>query len=181
MNTTMKSLLYALAAFSLTACSSNAELGTPGDYITRNDFEAMMGWIPDATALTKEHAHSGEYAIQVNPNQEFSLTYTAMLGNVSPHKLRGIRLEAWVYLPDDKTTGVLGVQILDPSQGNKEIFGDGINLQETIRDYKKWVLVSKDITLPDNIAYTHNLKVFLWRAGTASTVYVDDLSLKGIE
>lgn len=181
MNACMKSLLTALAMLSLAACSSNTEFGTPGDYITRNDFESMMGWIPDASALTKDHAHSGQYAIQVNPEHEFSLTYTAMLGNVSPHKLRGIKLEAWVFLPDDKTTGVLGVQILDPAQGNKEIFGSGINLPETVKEYGKWVQVSKDIMLPDNIAYTHNLKVFLWRAGTASTVYVDDLSIKAIE
>lgn len=181
MNSCMKVLLTTLAALSLAACSSNPELGTPGDYITRNDFESMMGWVPDASTLTRDHAHSGQYALQVTPEHEYSLTYQAMLGNVSPHKLRGIKLEAWVYLPDEKTTGELSVQIVDPAQDNKQIFSGGINLPETVKEYGKWVQVSKDIMLPDNIAYTHNLKAFLWRAGAASTVYVDDLSIKAIE
>jgi len=177
----MKSLFYALTALSLVACSSDAEKGDAGDYITRNDFESMVGWLPDAGTLTKAHAHSGAYAVVVDPEHEFSLTYNAQLGKVSPHKLKGITLEAWVFLPDNKATGVLGVQITDPDQGNKEVFGDGIKLQEAVKEYNKWVKVSKEITLPANIAYTQNLKVFLWRSGAASPVYMDDISIKGIE
>lgn len=178
----MKSLLYAGLALSLAACSpSGSDQAAAGDYITRNDFESMMGWLPDATALTKEHAHSGSYATMVNPDKEFSLTYNAMLGDMSPHKLRGVTVEAWVFLSDDKGSAKLGLQVVDPDQDNKEVFGDGINLSEQVKEYNTWTKVSKEFLLPDNVTYTQRLKVFLWRSDAASPVYLDDLTIKGLE
>jgi hypothetical protein len=177
----LKVFLYALAAVSLTACSTNVEIGSPGDYITRNDFEAMAGWVSDGSSLTKDHAHSGIYSIKVDKDKEFGLTYQAPLGNVSPHKLRGLAIEAWVFMPSAKANGVLGMQVIDPAQNGQQIFGEGINLGEQVKEYNKWVVVRKEIMLPANVAYTHNLKVFLWRSGATEPVYVDDLSIKGIE
>ena len=179
----MKYLLYIGLALSLGACSSSESSdAVAGDYFTRNDFESLVGWLPDATALTKEHAHSGSYATLVNQDREFGLTYNAKLGDVSPHKLRGIEIEAWFYLSDDQAgEAQLGVQVVDPQQDNKLVFSDGIKLAEQVKEYKVWTKVSKQIMLPDNINYDQNLKVFLWRGNATSPVYMDDLTIKALE
>lgn len=178
----MKYLLYAGLLLSLGACSTpGADETAAGDYLTRNDFESMIGWLPDATALTKEHAHSGTYATLVNQDKEFSLTYNVKLGDVSPHKLKGLDIEAWVYLPDDKATAQLGMQILDPLQDNKQIFNDGIKLTDQVKEYNVWTKVSKQVVLPDNVSYDQVLKIFLWRGDSASPVYLDDLTVKALE
>ncbi|RFP66893.1 hypothetical protein D0N36_02075 [Hymenobacter lapidiphilus] len=101
----MKPLFYLGLALSLAACSTpSSETAADAGVLAHNDFESLAGWLPDDMALTKDQAHSGKYATMVDQNHEFSLTYNTLLGNLSEHKPRGLMVEAWVYLPDDKAT-----------------------------------------------------------------------------
>lgn len=176
----MKNLFCVLALAGLMAsCSSDDALPAAGaNTITTNDFESMMGWVANSETLTKEHAHSGKYALKVDAGHEYSLTYDAVLGQVSPRKLKKIRVTGWGMLPNEKATGVLSVQVTDPDQGNKGVFGEGIDLKEQIKDYNKWVKVSKEFTLPDEVTYTQHMKIFLWRAGSSEPAYIDDIAVE---
>lgn len=179
----MKPLLYLGLALSLAACSSpssDTDAGGAG-VLAHNDFESLAGWLPDNSGLTKEQAHSGKYAIMVNQQRDFSLTYDAMLGDLSDHKPRGLMVEAWVYLPDDKSGAQLGMQLMDPEKGGEPLFSDGIALGDEVKTYKTWTKVSKEILLPPTSNYNQRIKVFLWRGGATSSVYLDDLTIKAIE
>lgn len=178
----MKKIVYLLMLSGLAACSSGSNENTGADVITFNDFESSAGWGSiDDSALNKDLAHSGRYSIKVDPAREFSFTFETVLGKVSSTKIKRIRLEGWIYAPSAKATAELGLQVTDPDQGNKQVYGDGIKISDAVKDYGKWVKVSKDITLPDNIAATHHLKLFLWRASSPEAVYADDLRISILE
>ncbi|NVO85577.1 hypothetical protein [Hymenobacter terrestris] len=179
----MKPLFYLGLALSLAACSSPSSdtAATDAGVLAHNDFESLAGWLPDESVLTKDQARSGKYAIMVDPNHEFSLTYNTLLGNLSEHKPRGLLVEAWVYLPDDKATAQLGMQVVDPDKNNEPTFSDGVALAEVVKEYKQWTKVSKEIVLPPNATYNQRVKIFLWRSNAASPVYLDDLTIKVLE
>lgn len=174
----MKKIAILLGFSLLAACSSKDDSASisADKIITRNDFEALAGWNTDMNLLDEGRAHSGKYAIKVNKDHEFSLTFDMMLGKATSSKIKTVRLEGWAYLPSDRATGVLGVQIIGPD-GNAQLFGDGIRLGEVVKSYGKWVKVSKDIVLPDTITALDHIRLSLWRADASDEVLIDDVTL----
>ncbi|WP_375434659.1 hypothetical protein [uncultured Hymenobacter sp.] len=174
----MKTYLYLLGLALLGSCSSDNESGLKVDEntITANDFESLAGWNNDPAALDRGRAHSGQYAIKVDNNREFSLTFDSPLMLVSQKKFKTIVLEAWAYLPSERSTGILGIQIVDPATG-QQVYGDGIKLGEVVKSYKKWVQVSKEFALPPNINATQHMRLSLWRADATDAVLIDDLKV----
>lgn len=174
----MKNFTFLLSVALLGACSNDASDEISSDkIITANDFESVMGWNANTASLAKGNAHSGRYAIKVDQDHEFSLTYDAALGEVTPVKIKTIHLEAWAYLPSEKSTGMLGIQIMEPGANNKQLYGDGIKLGEAVKTYKEWVRVSKDFVLPENITAAQHIRLSLWRADASDQVLIDDVQL----
>jgi hypothetical protein len=177
----MKPLFFITALAGLTACSSDSaseyQRQSGPNVLTDTSFEEVLGWGGiDPSMLTRERAHTGVFSMRVDKDHEYSLTYDVALGKMSPRKVKKIKLNAWVFLPSENTKAILGVQVIDPDQGNKETFGDGLKM-ETVHDYNKWVQIEKEMELPESLAPTHHLKLFLWRAAAVDPVYVDDLRL----
>lgn len=173
----MKKFTVVLGLALLTACSSNDSASATSDAktITANDFESQPGWNADVNAFDKGRAHSGQYAIKVDKDHEFSLTFDMPLGKATPSKVKTVHLEAWAYLPSSKSTGMLGIQIMG-LDGN-QVFGDGIRLGDVVKTYGKWTKVEKDIALPDNITALNHIRMSLWRADATDEVLVDDINL----
>ena len=104
--------LAAAGLLSFVAACSGSDAGHwVGDYVTDNDFEAMRGWLPDASSLTRDHAHSGQFATYVGPEREYGLTFDLPLREASVHTLKGVAVEAWVYLPTPEAAASLEVQV----------------------------------------------------------------------
>ncbi|MGI4735114.1 MAG: hypothetical protein ACRYG7_08045 [Janthinobacterium lividum] len=177
----MKHLLLALAgAASLTACSSDNPTAALGkDVLMHNDFESMVGWIPDPVALTQEKAHSGQYSIKVDQEHEYSLGYNYLLGQLSPTRIRGVRVEAWVYAPDHNPSAQIRVA-LNNAVGGATIMNDGIEFGAQVKDFGKWVKVSKEISFPPTANYTSQLVIYLWRGGSSSKAFMDDIQLTAL-
>ena len=178
----MKKLVLLLSLAGLGACSSDsapAESANAADVFTTNDFESGGGWNTDPSYFDKGRAHSGQYAIKVDKDHEFSLTYDVALGKISSHKFKGIHLDAWVFMPSEKGTAHLGIQIMTPD--NQQVFGSGLILRDAVKTYGKWVHVTKDFTLPDNITSNQHLRFFVWRADATDEVLVDDVKLSTID
>ena len=174
-------LMLGLVGSLLAACSkSDSSSANDANVVTFNDFENFDGWLPPTPSLTRDQAHSGKFSIKVDGNTEFSTGYSNMLGKVSPKRMRKIKLQAWAYMPSDKSTARLGIQITDPATG-QEIFGDGINFADEVKKTKTWVEISKEVTLPENITAAQNLKLFLWRSSATDAAFVDDVSLSIVE
>ena len=172
-------LLSLVSLGCLGACSSDNTSGGNSNerVITANDFESTAGWNVDPTLLEHGKAHSGQYAIKVDKDHEFSLTFDMALGQATPSKIKTVHLEGWAYLTSEKSSGVLGLQIMGGPTNSDMVYGDGIRLADVVKSYNKWVLVSKDITLPDNITAVQHVRISLWRADATEPVLVDDLRL----
>lgn len=166
----------------LGACSTNQlDSSLDANTITFNNFEAGGGWSFDAgrndpLLLDKGRAHSGQYAIKVDQNHEFSLTFDMPLVLIRPKKFKIVHLDAWVFMPSDRATGVLGLQVIAPETG-QQVYGDGVKLRDAVKTYKEWVPVSQDFTLPDTVTPLQHLRFSVWRADASDFVLVDDVKL----
>jgi hypothetical protein len=171
-----------VALLAAVAACSGSDSGTwVGDYVTVNDFEAVRGWSPDGNALTRDHAHSGQYAIFVSPEREFSLTYDLLLGEASVHSLRGVAVEAWAYLPSPQAAASLEVQVRLPGEENKMGFAGSLALPDQVKEAGKWTRVRQEFAFPAGLPYDAHLRIFMWRKGAQGTVYLDDLRVKALE
>jgi hypothetical protein len=177
----MKKILPLVVLAALAGCSSDdSDARSGANVITYNDFESMVGWVPDASTLSKEHAHSGVWAVKVSAEHEFGLTYSVTIGEVLSKKPKSVKLEAWAFMNSAQGTGSLVMEISDPNSG-QQVMRDAIELGEQIKDFKKWVKVKKIITLPETLQPQHRIKIYLWRPGAPEPVYIDDLSLSAVE
>ncbi len=165
----------------LAACTSPGEGQWVGDYVTSNDFEAVRGWSPDAAALTRDHAHSGQYATFIGPGREYSLTYDLPLNEASVHPLKGVAVEAWVYLPSPQAAASLEVQVQLPGPGNRMGFAGRLALPEQVKEGAKWTRVRQTFAFPAGLPGDAHLRIFLWRNSSHEPVYLDDLRVKALE
>lgn len=173
-------LPLAALALALASCGGDETATNDPNLIASNDYESMVGWQPDPNAVTREHAHSGKYAVVVAPGRDFAGGYGMALGKASTRKPRKLQVEGWGYMTDAKATARLWVQIYDPATG-QEVFGDGIDFGSAVKEPKKWTKVTKDISLPETITSTQELRVFLWRVDAETPAYLDDLRIALVE
>jgi hypothetical protein len=150
--------------------------------VTFNDFESGGGWSSDpahhnTSLVQKGQAHSGRYALRVDANHEYSLTYAMPLGRIREAKFQKLHLEAWAFMPSERATGTVGLQILSPDN-SQQVFSDDIKLRDAVKTYGEWVPISKDITLPASVTPGQQLRLFLWRADASDEVLLDDVMLR---
>lgn len=174
----MKKFTVLLSLVVLSACSSDDKAAATPDasIITENDFESLAGWNTDPTALYRGKAHSGRYALKVDKDHEYSTSFDMALSQVAPTRVKGVHLEAWVLRPSDQSTGVLGLQVMEP-ETNVQVYSDGIRLAEVVKTYNKWEKVEADYELPATITPTQHLRLSLWRANSTDLVLVDDVKM----
>jgi len=183
----VKKIVLLLSLSLLGACSTDSSSNSKIDdkTVTFNDFESGGGWSNDPgrndpTLFEKGQAHSGRYAIKVDKDHEFGLTFAMTLGKMSDGKFKKVRMEAWAFMPTERATGTLGLQLMAPDN-SKQVFSDEIKLRDAVKSYGKWVFISKDVTLPTDINAAQQLRLFLWRADASDTVMLDDVKLSILE
>jgi hypothetical protein len=142
-----------------------------------SNFESLAGWAPETPSLTREKAHSGKYALKVDKDIEYSLTYRNQLGNLSPVKLQKLRLTAYAYVTTPQNPAKLTVQIVKSAQDGTSTFMHVIEFSKEVKSANEWTKISQVITLPEDVTAVNELRVYLWRAGAAEPVYVDDVEL----
>ncbi len=168
----------------LAACKSDTSQGLyVGDVVIRTDFEDLAGWGADPSSLTDAHAHSGRQAIFIAPDREYSLTYHLPLGRASLHRLKALDVSAWVYLPSDKASATLSVQVFRPpgAPAGPPLYGGNLLLTDAVHTYGKWQPFQHVFVLPDNLPVEAELRLFLWRGSSTEPVYLDDLYVKARE
>lgn len=169
-----------LFLLSLLGCTKADPKGELADIISRNDFETSMGWgSVNTNQLTRERAHSGNYAIWADQNHEFSFTYDASLRNASVHRLKGLRVEAWVLLLSPASRAQLVVEVDEPM--GKSRFHQAYLLAQQQPVFGKWAPISVDYHLPDNLNPEDRLKIYLWRSDATAPTYLDDITIRAIE
>ncbi|RZK15069.1 MAG: hypothetical protein EOO56_23670 [Hymenobacter sp.] len=174
----MKKLFLALPLVALAACGGGDSTASDKDVLMTSDIDSMVGWLGNPSDLPKGEAHSGNYSLRVDKNHEFSPGYTAILGQLSTTKLRGVKFDAWVYATNKDASGKLEF-VLKETAGGKEIMHEQVNLND-VKDYGKWTLVSKEIIFPPNANYLSQVVIYVSRANSTSPAYVDDLKLTAL-
>lgn len=176
----MKNFFFALPLALLAACGSDdsTSTATDKDVLMTSDIDGLVGWLPDPNALVKGEAHSGEYSLRVDQTHVFSPGYTAMLGKLSATRLEKIKLEAWVYATDENSKAKLEFVVKDPAN-NQELLHDQTKLDE-VKDFGKWVQVTKEINLPTTATYSSQIVIYVSRAEATTPAYVDDIRLTAI-
>jgi hypothetical protein len=181
----MKFFLLALAgAVLLNACSSDSSASLDKDVVMHNDFESVLGWTPDASTISKEQAHSGSCSLKADATHAYSLTYYSLLGQLSPTRIRGVRVEGWAYTPNLANSANVQLSIgLNEAPGGKMLASEKIPFSE-LKDANKWVKVSKDFIFPLAANYSSQLVIYMWNGGSngssSGPAYLDDIQLTAI-
>ena len=167
-----------------TACSTDPNDGHwIGDDVTHNDFESVAGWGgADRSTLTRDHAHSGRYAVAVDPSHETGLMFDLPLYEASVHSLAAIEVEAWVYLPNDKADARLQVELVaDGPDPRATIHQEDLPLLSQVSEFKHWTQVHKIFQLPSGQPGGSHLRLYLKRGSSTEPVYLDDIRVKARE
>jgi len=172
--------LIILGLAAAAGCSKPETAATDTKQLAFNDFESVVGWIPSTETISREHAHSGTYAVKVGPENEFGMGYRMVLEKIIYHRPRKIRIEGWGYMTDINSNANLGLQLFNEAEGKAE-FGDEIPYADAVRTPGQWVKISKDVVLPNTVTGNQQLRVFLWRAGATTPAYIDDLRISEVE
>jgi hypothetical protein len=174
-----KRFFLALPLAALVACGNdnpNPDILSK-DVLMVSDIDGLAGWLADRNALKPGPAHSGQYALRVDQDHEFSPGFTTTLGQLTSTRLKGVRLEAWVYATDDKSAAKLEFVLRDAE--GKEILRDQTRISE-VKSFGTWVPVSKEIFFPPTINHTVQLAVYVSRSDAQTPAFVDDLKLTAL-
>jgi len=167
------------------ACSSDPADGQwIGDDVTRNDFEAVAGWGgADRSTLTRDHAHSGRYAVLVDAGHETGLMFDLPLWEASVHPLAAIEVEAWVYLPSDKADARLQMELVagEGPEPRPTLQSEELILLSQVHDFKRWTAVHHIFRLKAGAPGSAHLRLFLKRGNSTEPVYIDDVRVKARE
>jgi hypothetical protein len=179
-STTRLPLLAVAGLLGLASCSKSADNTGPSNRIAFNDFESVDGWGAPNSSLTTAQAHSGHYAVKVDKDVEYSLGYNNLLGKASASKIKKLIVHGWVYVTGPKTTASLVLQVVAPDKNNQQVFWGGVDLSKEVHEANEWQEVRQEISLPDNVEASQQLRVYMWRGAAQQPVYLDDLEiLKG--
>lgn len=164
------------------ACTSK-KVNTPADtagpgskLLIKNDFENLVGWVPPSPSLNTEQAHSGQYSIKTDQQNEYSLGYDTVLGTLLPSHASKLRLRAWAYktrVGDD----YLVVQVLRSAGDRANVFYHATDLGKDVKKAGEWTLVSDEFVLPAELQGTNQLRIYLWSPHASAPVYLDDLEI----
>lgn len=174
-----RSLLVVCLLGLLTTCTSDADKQNV-DQLIFNDFEKFSGWLPATSSLTMERAHSGQWSIKTDQNNEYSLTYSNSLAAVSAKRFTKVRLSGWVYLTQLNSV-TINLKIVRSTEDDAVVFFQQVDLSESVSKPNQWIKVSRDISLPAEITADNVLLFYMWRASSTSPTYLDDLELTAIQ
>jgi hypothetical protein len=171
--------LVVSAGLLTTGCSGRAESDDEdtSKVFASNSFEALAGWLGTAPqpSLTKEKAHTGQYALKVDGATPYSLNYNNTLGQMSEVRLTKLKVSAWVLVPNAESRAVLVTHIGDAPPATKALLWDGFDVVRASKKYGEWVHVSRVLAVPAEATADTNIGLYLWcNQGTGAT-YIDDV------
>lgn len=169
-------LLGALVALTAAGCGGS-NTASDQNVLINNDFDTLAGWLPEAqnATLSRDKAHSGHYALKVDPAHDYSLGYKAQLGQLHETRVKKIKVSAWAFVSTADAKASLVVTVSNPDPANdKPLLWDAVEVSAG-NHAGKWAEVSKTITIPANASPSCLLGLYLWRNEGSQPVYLDDL------
>ena len=139
------------------------------------DFDNLQEWIggENIPSLTRERAHSGHFSLKTGPGIDYSLTFSAPFDQLSLTKPRKLRVQAWIWVPDESNNTALVITAVD---SKSVVSWEGIQLANTVKGYKNWQHLDQKVMMSPQLTSDDILKVYLWqRNSNDKPLYLDDL------
>ncbi|QNE41280.1 hypothetical protein F1C16_17825 [Hymenobacter sp. NBH84] len=139
------------------------------------DFDDLQRWSGGeyTASLTQERAHSGQFSLKAGPGVDYSLTFSAPFDQLSLTKPRKLRVQAWVWVPEETNNTTLVITAVN-SKG--VVSWEGIQLANTVKGYKSWQHLDQKVMMSPQLTSDDVLKLYLWqRNGNDNSLYLDDL------
>ena len=177
--TKKKWLLVPLGLLAATGCQPrDGRPETRQRELMHTGFEELPGWAPETPpSLTTEKVHSGKFAVRVDQQHPYSLSYRTELGKLCPsHRLRRLTLSAWVWVPSYQDDAVIVAAIASPGDPDHPTFRKSVYLTDS-GPFQQWKRVSRDLDLPSDIHADSQLTIYLWKSNANEPVYADDFQL----
>ena len=160
--------LSLICIISLASCSNKKN-----NNMMMNDFESIDGWFENSQ-LRKGDAHSGNYFLEVTPKEQYSLTYSKKLSDLSSKTITKVNASAWFKFSDSGYNAKL-VVCVDSTIRSPPVYWNTVNAADFVTESNKWTKVSGTFNLPKNT--NHNFKLIFYALNDGTTpVSVDDLS-----
>lgn len=146
--------------------------------LLNSDFEQFDGWgTARPSDLNEAQAHSGRYSLQLPAGAEYGNAYRTRFDRC-PRPLHYLYLSAWVYVPGQHTGSTQLVMEID-CHGRQPNVWQTFAIDEVVKRYHKWEPVYKRFRLPDGLAATDDLKLYVWHREAGDNIWLDDLRLEG--
>ena len=166
-------------ATALGACSKGGSADLPEGTVTINNFENVQGWGgANEASVTAEKAHSGRYSVMTKPGLDFGYTYANTMGQMTGGKPKKITVSGWAWVPDKDANAAIVLDIKHSATNGNQVYYAGMELASTVKKFNEWQEVSKTFVLPDSIASSNVLKVYMWRGSSPRPVYLDDVTIQ---
>ena len=167
----MKNILLLFAiAMAIISCSKSKN-----DYTFKNDFEGIWGW-SENLQIRKGNAHSGNFCIEVNGNDQYSMTFKSKLSDLGKENISTINAKAWIKFSTPECQAKLIVAI-DSTQGAAAALWMGANAEDVVVKPNEWYEISNNVKLPKYIKPDYKLLVYVWCNGK-DPVLADDISIE---
>ena len=150
--------------------------------ITRNDFEASVGWgdTPASPALTTEVAHSGSWSEKVGPGIEYAQTYHQQVGRMVERRPRRLKMSGWFYFPDLRSHPMLVLQVVK-ADGGGDLVWQGLDVARYVQIPNQWTYAERIVDVPAAVGALDECRFFLWQSAPTTAAYADDLELRVAE
>ena len=152
------------------SCSRNKNL-KEGYYF--EDFDNLHFWNHEAR-VTREHAHSGDYAAFTDSSHEFSQTFEMGYHYARSKGFKSVTVNAWCHKSSSNAKGGLVTSVESAEKKSEFILAD---ISQLVKKADHWEKVSTDFTLPDWAPEDARIKVYLW-SPEKNKLFVDDIEIE---
>jgi hypothetical protein len=188
----MKRLLFFIApAIMLYACSNSSQSpaadGNAADQtaqinenqmVIETDMENVASlpsyWINGEVVvkMDKIPAHSGSYAVKLDAEQRYSLTYRENFSNINARLPKRVVVNGWYYFaePNDKAG-----MVMDINENNVNYIWKAYNFSQVEPTINQWNEFTAYFSIDQPIKPEHQIKLFV--NGDNKVVYLDDFKI----
>ena len=152
------------------SCSGNKKM-KEGYYF--EDFDVLRFWNHDVM-VTREQAHSGDYAAFTDSSNEFSQAFVMDYGYARSKGFRSITVNAFCRKTSSSATGGLLTSIESAGKKSASILAD---ISVSVKKPDHWEKVTTVLNLPDQAPGDSKIKIALWSPGKYK-LYLDDIEIE---
>lgn len=188
----MKRLFILLVATGMFyACSNNPQTPSEGnETISENaqinenqmvietdmeDVESLPAYWINRTVVEKMDkipAHSGNYAVKIDPYNKYSLTFRENFANINTKLPKRVVVSGWYYFPEpDKKAGI----VMDINENGNKIIWKAYNVFNANSVTNQWAEFTAYFTIDQPIKPEYQIKIFA-NSGDKLT-YFDDFKI----